>query len=709
MPGRTAETAKMVAELDLKTGGFTKGVATAVAAVGRLGGAVAKSRAVAVGLGVGLEHAAEKGLSLLGQGIGNGIDSLLQLEDATTAVDAAITATGKTGQVTSAQVAGWANEIESNIHAAFDDKEITAAAATLLRFGNVTTQNLRPALVVMTDLAAKTGDIDSAATLLAKALADPAKAAGKLAKQGVILTSTQQDQLTSLTSLNKEEQKHFAALAKVSKAKALAYKDSVIAAKQSQAQAFLLDILSKKTKGAADATQGPLHKAISTFKDVVEDAQRALAIGFLPLLTRVADFLRTQLARPEVIQSLKDFGTAVAKLFDKGLDFAAKIPWGSIASALKIAADAANAILNAFLKMPKWAQTAIITGAIAKIAINNIPGVGGGGGGGGDGGGGLAGKAIEGVAGGLAHAIGAELLTLIGGTTFAASIGAAIAAAAPFIALAALPAALIGLTLAITKITDPTGERNTQGKADTATARHIPDWNNKALQELKGVNSGISELPGKLADDLVPLLPKTAEVATAIQKAGAQRDAELSAAIKSILPTGKQQDDTAMVQALQAIVTFVPTVKLDASQITDLRGPTAAAFQTAFDKASSARDTETSSSIQSLIAQTDLVAKSADIASLSGVTDQDLATLSGDTTRGASQTSSAATGAGFHAAGQTFASGIGIENAVRQSRPIIDVTVNISATTVRDTVTVADRGGSRSGSRDGDGGGGPGQ
>ena len=48
---------------------------------------------------------------------------------------------------------------------------------------------------IITDLATKTGDVDSAATLLAKALADPTKAAGKLARSGVILTKAQQDQI----------------------------------------------------------------------------------------------------------------------------------------------------------------------------------------------------------------------------------------------------------------------------------------------------------------------------------------------------------------------------------------------------------------------------------------------------------------------------------------------------------------------------------
>ncbi len=632
-----AETAKLMSSLDMNTTGFDKGIASATKSMGFF------SHTVSTALGVGLAKVAGAGISALGGAISGGIESLGALEDATTAVDAAIAATGKTGDITSAQIADWANAIESNIHAAFDDKAITAAAATLIRFGNVTTTNLQPALVVMTDLAAKTGDIESAATLLAKVLADPAKAAGKLAKQGIVLDATQQAQLISLTTLNKEEQKHFAALAKVSKAKALAYRDGVIAAKQNAAQAFLLDLLSKKTQGAADATQGPLHKAISTFKDVVEDTQRALAIGFLPLLTRVADFLKTNLARPEVIDSLKKFGAAVAKLFDKGLDFAQKIPWGSIAAALKIAASAANAILDAFLKMPKWVQTAIITGAIAKIAIGFVPGLGGGGGGGG----GITDHVVQGIATGLAGAVGKSLLVTIGGSEFGTALGAAIAAAAPFAALLALPAAIAGLGILITQQTDPTGERNTAGKAATATARGIPDWNNKALQELEaiknGVNGGFSSLPGKIADDIVPLLPKTDAVATAILAAGAQRDAE------------------------------------------------------------------TSSSIQTLIAQDASIAQSVDVEDLNAKATAAIASLDQTTYTGTSATTQAARTAGMAAASAAYGAGAGVEQAIRANRPIINVDVQISATDITQVNVVEDRGGSRSGSRDGDGGGGPGQ
>src|SRR5205085_9425524 len=139
-----------------------------------------KTASIAIGAAVGV------GATFIAKNVESGLSSLAQLESAVGSVDGAIKQMGLTGKLTGTQVATWANEIEASIGAAFDDKEITQAATTLLRFGKVTETNLRPALVVMTDLATKTGSVDSAASLLAKALADPEKAAGKLARAGVV-------------------------------------------------------------------------------------------------------------------------------------------------------------------------------------------------------------------------------------------------------------------------------------------------------------------------------------------------------------------------------------------------------------------------------------------------------------------------------------------------------------------------------------------
>jgi len=352
----------MVAELDLKTGKFTKGVSNAVGSLDKLAKKTASSRAVAVGLGVGLEKAATAGARAVADFVGDGLQSLADLETATVSVDGAIKQMGLTGKVTSAQIAAWANQIESDIGAAFDDKEITAAAATLLRFGKVTPANLQPALQVMTDLATKTGSIESAASLLAKALVDPANAAGKLARSGVVLTEAQKKELVSLTTLDKKEQERYKSLLKTDKKAATRYKAQQIANKQTKAQAFLIKELAKVTTGAAAASQGPYARSLSVLKDVTEDAQRALATGLLPVIEKVRDMLSKELAKPETLQKIKDFGRDLSDGFTKLVDFVTKLPWDTIKNALGTARDAAKGIVDAFLGLPTWVQTAVITG-----------------------------------------------------------------------------------------------------------------------------------------------------------------------------------------------------------------------------------------------------------------------------------------------------------------------------------------------------------
>jgi hypothetical protein len=116
---------------------------------------------------------------------------------------------------------------------------------------------------------------------------------------------------------------------------------------------------------------------MSTFSDVVEDAQKALAVGFLPVLQRVADKLNTALANRNTLKIIEGFGRTLADAFDSAITIAERLPWGTIGASLQLAGAGAKAVLGAFTSMPPWVQTAVITGwglnkltggAIGKIA-----------------------------------------------------------------------------------------------------------------------------------------------------------------------------------------------------------------------------------------------------------------------------------------------------------------------------------------------------
>ena len=278
------------------------------------------------------------GAALAGVAIKSGISSLAELEDATTAVDGALRAVGKTGKLTSVQIATWANEIEASVQAAFDDKAITAGAASLLRYGKVAAKDLRPAMVIMTDLAAKTGDVGGAADLLAKALAAPTKATRLLRQVGVTLTKAEEDQVKAF-----EE-----------------------AGKLGKAQEIILRKVATATKGAAAAAKGPYNDALNELGDITEDTQRALGEGFLPVIKEVAGFLRTQLAKPEVMQGIRDVGKGLASGFQAAVNFAKQIPWEAVVGAARGIAGFAKQALDLFNMMPDWAKQLLIGGFVAN-------------------------------------------------------------------------------------------------------------------------------------------------------------------------------------------------------------------------------------------------------------------------------------------------------------------------------------------------------
>jgi hypothetical protein len=338
-----ADTARLIASLELQDRKFQQGSARVLGSLNKIEGRLgAVSGFVNRNLGRALDKAASIGVNALVDGIKGGVDSLATLEDATTSVDGAIKQMGLTGQVTAGQIATWANEIEASTQAAFDDKDITRNAATLIRYGRVTSRNLRPALEVMTDLAAKTGSVDSASTLLARALADPTKAAGKLSRAGVILTKQQQDQIKAL----------------------------VKAGKVGKAQALVLDAIGTATKNAARDSAGPFRDMQNQLNDTKEDAERLLATAAFPVLQKIGTKLQAALADPRTMKAIEGLGQGAAQALDKVLAFAETVDWGAIADGLGKAAGFAGDLIGAFAHIPPEAQAFVI----GLVGLNKLTG-----------------------------------------------------------------------------------------------------------------------------------------------------------------------------------------------------------------------------------------------------------------------------------------------------------------------------------------------
>lgn len=346
-----AESARLIAELTFKDK-MSAGMATANKSLDKLDRNIAtvskRTGAISGAVNRMLTRGVDAGINALIGGVQGGISSLVDLESATTSVDGAVKTMGLTGKITGAQVADMANKIEASTQAAFDDKDITRATGTLLRFGKLAPANLEPAMQVMTDLAAKTGSVDGAATMLAKALADPAKAAGALKRAGVVLTASQQKQIAALVKSGKLE----------------------------KAQALLLKEIGRNTEGAAAAMNGPMKDAQQTLADVGEDATRALATGLMPVLQRVQKDLAGALANPKTMAAIKGFGDGLAGAFDSLVTFAEGVDWGRIGDGLKTVADWGGKAIGAFSKIPPEAMAFILAlGGINKVTGGAITGI----------------------------------------------------------------------------------------------------------------------------------------------------------------------------------------------------------------------------------------------------------------------------------------------------------------------------------------------
>jgi len=148
----------------------------------------------------------------------------------------------------------------------FDDEGIMEAQATLLSFGVVAGEAFDRTIVAATDLAAATGkDLPTATALLGKALADPAAAAGKLAKAGVVLTEQQEKQIAAF-----EE-----------------------AGDKAAAQGVILEALEGRYKGVNEALSNTAAgETAQAFEDLA-NAGEAIGAIFLPILADLAKGLQT--------------------------------------------------------------------------------------------------------------------------------------------------------------------------------------------------------------------------------------------------------------------------------------------------------------------------------------------------------------------------------------------------------------------------------
>lgn len=283
-----------------------------------------------IGIGAGAVAAG------IGLQVRAGVESLVELERVENLTAAALKSTGNTAQQSVEGIRARSEAMENLT--GVDDKVLQNAQNLLLTFPEIGKQAFEPTLEAAVNLNAALGGGDEGlqGTLLqvAKAVNDPIRGMTALRRSGVSFTKEQQDQVKALVEAN-----------------------DIMGA-----QAIVLGELEKQFGGAAEAANQGAGRAQRRWTDAVEDIQKALATGFLPLIEKASGKIQEMVSNPAFMAGVQEFGEAIAGALEAGIDFASSVPWDAVGSALQTAGTGARMAMDAFLSAPAWLQTAILTG-----------------------------------------------------------------------------------------------------------------------------------------------------------------------------------------------------------------------------------------------------------------------------------------------------------------------------------------------------------
>lgn len=205
-----------------------------------------------------------------------GVDEAGAFQEATNQTNAALKTNANLHGLNAAAVQQASAALETLTGAKIDENQATLVQDKFIRSGIANQKNLQDALKVSSDVALGSGkDIDSVSTALSKALADPAKAQGVLAKAGVILSKSQQDAITTLAKTGDT----------------------------AGAQALVMTDLESHYKGASEAAGTGFTADVGRAKDALSDAERDITTAVMPTLGSLAASFAKDL--PGAVDTLK--------------------------------------------------------------------------------------------------------------------------------------------------------------------------------------------------------------------------------------------------------------------------------------------------------------------------------------------------------------------------------------------------------------------
>jgi hypothetical protein len=337
-----AETARLIASLELQDKNFTRGIRNVERGVGRVD---KKLSAFGGFVNRQLIRGVDAFAANLVGGVFAGVESLKELEQQEAQTAAVIKSTGGAAGVTAAEVTNLAEKYEG-LNALMGDEVIRSGENMLLTFRNINKEAFEPALQAGLDMNEAMGKgpegLTSTMIQLGKALNDPTVGLTALRRVGVSFTK---DQVKQIKALQKTGDLY-------------------------GAQQIILEELNKEFGGSFAAQGDTTAGKVAKFHDAVEDLQRTFAKALLPIISKVADKLGELFADPKVVAAIDEAGKGLARAFDGVLSAAEKINWGAIAGGLEKAAGFAGDLVGWFGKFPDWAQALIVGGFVAtKLPI----------------------------------------------------------------------------------------------------------------------------------------------------------------------------------------------------------------------------------------------------------------------------------------------------------------------------------------------------
>jgi hypothetical protein len=172
----------------------------------------------------------------------------------------------------------------------FSDEEVLSAEAMLLRFENLNSKIFPDAIRLTTDLAQSLGiELPTAARMIGMALDDPERGIGRLNTAFRIFTETEMDTIKGMAA----------------------------AGDMAGAQALIMQALTEKVGGAAEAYGKTFAGSLEIARNRLDEIREIIGGAVLPVLTGLITQVTEFASRPEVLKFFEDLGTSIAVFLDK--------------------------------------------------------------------------------------------------------------------------------------------------------------------------------------------------------------------------------------------------------------------------------------------------------------------------------------------------------------------------------------------------------